>query len=535
MVPTVVEQPIYPREESVPHLDWERLWFPVHTVRLPSVVFAFDTVFHYDMGAGYGGNSIFRVLVLPNEDDMFHQRLMALAKSSQLRRNLSTKAFNQPAWRRLTSLRALRLGRDEKSAALDPEAPPTPVKTEAYNGTVFHIETPDTDEMEVNWYLSKRGAQIDKNVKRIFVISIGVTGLITLCVQCTTKVHTIWPKVAWLGECPYGWEFVPAWLGLALFFFVLGPRALWTTRHIVDPHRVRLDLILVQSIGLLAVLVGGCWWGLWLSKTGIQDYSAGNVFLSCVPVIVQVASVLLPTLRARENDQRRRRQHLLMNYTSFDQVLNDPVMRTELKVFTIRDSCVEAIIFYEEYDKLQRIARTAVQAQFNEEMRTQAEGSGITGTLRRMGSMLPINKSHVSSSKELYESGSNGDPDHGQQAKSSLAARKWAGESQTLSMNNLIAAAKVPGEVRPLFIGFYEMFIRPDAPLVVNVSYETVQECLEKVKKNELTVGMFDKVKEEVFRNLYLNVFSKFLLHMRAEGFYLPPKTPGVADTDTGK
>ncbi|KAI9001955.1 hypothetical protein BC832DRAFT_126642 [Gaertneriomyces semiglobifer] len=345
---------------------------------LPSIP-CFITIWAQDMG----GTAFFvclycRIVRQRQEDDMFHQRLMALAKSSQLRKNLSSKAFNQPAWRRLTSIRALRLGRDEKSTASDPEAPPTPVKSDGYNGTMFHIETPNTDEMEVNWYLTRRGAQIDKNVKRIFVTSIGLTGLITLCVQCTTKVHTIWPKVAWLGECPYGWEFLPAWLGLGLFFFVAGPRALWTTRHIVDPHRVRLDLILVQSIGLLGALVGGLWWALFLKTTGIPDYSAGNLFLSSVPIIVQVASVLLPTLRARETDQRRRRQCLLMNYTSFDQVLNDPVMRTELKVFTIRDSCVEAIIFYEEYDKLQRIARTAVQAQFNEEMRMQADVKSYT-------------------------------------------------------------------------------------------------------------------------------------------------------------
>ncbi|TPX63425.1 hypothetical protein SpCBS45565_g06621 [Spizellomyces sp. 'palustris'] len=504
-------------------------------------------------------------LRLKQENEMFARKLEILSRCGP---ESSEQAQAQSIWRKMVGLRSSEALRDNQllksdsygenksntGYAYQPGAlenvPPLP--SPLYNDfTLFSVTKENAHrQIEVNWYLRQRAAAIDQWMARNFGLSVAFVFVVTMIIQVTTKTHQIWPTIAWTHSCPMGWEFLPAWTFGVVFFFVVCPILLWKLRATKDPHLVQVDVYLCVVVGLPFSVLGLVWW-VFIDPKFPNSFSAGNVFLMMVAITGHISSIVMPLWKAIRDEKRKRRRKLLMNLEHFIMVLDDPVLSYEFRAFTIADSCVELIIFYQEYQNLQRQARAILLSHIPQigdggaNITTDNVLHPLSGFIRRLSNFMQQTPENVEDAEQaigmalanpasLPPNSTVSQPDDaGSRSMSSTSPASLTGSirlsasirkhvrsisngsrhspkrraaldgsAMPASLDDLVAVSPVPKELRPLFVGFFQMFVKYDAPMAVNVSHEVLQSVTGRIERKELVVGMFDRVKDEVVKNL---------------------------------
>ncbi|KAI9105519.1 hypothetical protein DFS34DRAFT_599730 [Phlyctochytrium arcticum] len=495
----------------------------------------------------------------------------------------------------------------------------------AYNDfTLFSISKESADrQMEINWYLRFRTLELNKWIARLFASSIAAIFIVNAIVQISTPRARMWPTVDWTGTCKLVWEFVPAWLYAGSFLGLGCPILLWRLRNTKDPHLVLVDVYICLVVGL-PIALASLAWGLFIDSQFPTSFGAGSMFLVFATVTGHLTSVIMPLMRAFGDERRKRERRILQNMENFMMVLHDPITSGEFEQYTIGDSCVELMIFFQEWQELQRQARAllfantgynptssqisnqdlsnqSIQSHYSLSQQSQpplisrfksllhtggasdedlewdggatgfrkntsttvtteaSTNPGGTGTSESRpsspllpnstvgsvyqsvsaGSVLPVRSASImdfirKAASDRYSAASfmglpYSAPPGGPSVSATPSGQRLPDGSLSgigsppPTLEALVAMSPVPKPIIPLYLGFFQMFVKPDASMAVNCAHNVVQEVVQCVERKELTVGMFNKVKDEVVRNLYLNCFPGFLQSQRARGFYLAP------------
>jgi len=208
-----------------------------------------------------------------------------------------------------------------------------------------------------------------------------------------------------------------------------------------------------------------------------EKTKGGKILFAVLNIYMMFASITLPVIhyyKAKHlNSHYFKDQSNSLQY--FYRVLNTPSLVNELKNIAIKEFSVENVLFWENYQILQRMVY-----RYQMELHKAIE----------MGDETMVSQYDFDS---YYQ----------QQVKSNYA---------TLSMDSYSydPTLIVPREIYPYFKNFYFTFIDSDAPASVNITGRTLKQI-----RNEFqtypTVGMFDNAKNEIVEIMYSSLFPILL------------------------
>ncbi|KAJ3288806.1 hypothetical protein HK104_007951 [Borealophlyctis nickersoniae] len=198
----------------------------------------------------------------------------------------------------------------------------------------------------------------------------------------------------------------------------------------------------------------------------------------------------------------------------FMKVLTDRHLFEEFKAFAATDLCVESPLFFEAYQELQVVAANACARS-----RLLPHGTIIQSSPLATSATLTQPVFQTIRSKLRHASTSTAPSPH--TPTGSTAAPAAAGNTSNQSLTDhsstggskVLASLVVPEEARPKFRAFYDTYISEGAPFEVNLPAETRRSILDAFESSteSLTVGVFDKAKDEVVRNMFFGSFPTFL------------------------
>ncbi|KAJ3181404.1 hypothetical protein HDU85_003724 [Gaertneriomyces sp. JEL0708] len=392
--------------------------------------------------------------------------------------------------------------------------------------------------MEVNWYLRQRAKYIDRRIGQTFVIGVASTFMATCIIQVVTKERRMWPVVD-KGCVDNGWEFCLAWVAGAGFFGFVAPYMLWKLRRAADPAGVQLDVYFSFIVGVPSMFASFLWFNFISPKFGLP-FRLGSLFLMMLPVVLHVMSVVWPVVKCRRWLKERRRRRLGMNMAGLEWVMRNVGMAVEFEEWCLKESCIELFIFLSEYRQLQRQARNILLPPLLATPNEEENHHPLSSVFLRLShrhfakhSPAPTPFAQQSTYFACHNRGPTGlTAAPSLQAVSGVVGLATKGRPSHDIMQ-LFPTLPVPESLETLWIGFYEMFIKTDSPIALNLPHDIVNEVADMVACRQLTVGMFDRCRESVFNSLFLNSYPSFLHHMRERGYYLAPDADSAPSSST--
>jgi len=215
----------------------------------------------------------------------------------------------------------------------------------------------------------------------------------------------------------------------------------------------------------------------------IFDYTKGGRVLFCIITMYMIfSSIVLPCIKCYKSKREKNRyfHEPTSSIQYFYKVLNSPPLIEELKTIAIKEYSVENVLFWENYQVLQKMIYR-YQIEFK-----KAE---------RIGNPRLISQYDF----EGYY----------QQQMQTFSVSSMDDYSYDPNM-------PVPREIMPYYINFYKTFIDSLGPASVNISGATIKHIY-----NEMctypTIGMFDNAKNEIVEMMYSSIFPILLRQNRKQ------------------
>jgi len=213
----------------------------------------------------------------------------------------------------------------------------------------------------------------------------------------------------------------------------------------------------------------------------IYNWTKGGKALYCIIACYMIfASIILPCLKCwsskREKNKYYQKSTNSMQY--FYKVLNSPPLVEELKSIAIKEFSVENVLFWENYQVLQKMVY-----RYQIELK-KAERYGdyrLISLYDFEGYYQQQVQSFSVSSMDDYSY----DPYH-----------------------------PVPREILPYYIIFYQTFINSLSPSAVNISGATIKRIYNELSTYP-TVGIFDNAKNEIVEMMYSSIYPILLRNNR--------------------
>ncbi|KAG4095522.1 hypothetical protein H8356DRAFT_1276326 [Neocallimastix lanati (nom. inval.)] len=215
----------------------------------------------------------------------------------------------------------------------------------------------------------------------------------------------------------------------------------------------------------------------------IYDYTKGGRVLFCIISMYMIfASIILPIMKCY-NSKKEKNKYFHEPTSSiqyFYKVLNSPPLIEELRNIAIKEFSVENVLFWENYQVLQKMIYR-YQIEFK-----RAE---------RIGNPKLISQYDF----EGYY----------QQQLQTFSVSSMDDYSYDPNM-------PVPREIMPYYISFYQTFIDSMGPASVNISGATVKHIYSEMCTYP-TIGMFDIAKNEIVEMMYSSIFPILLRQNRKQ------------------
>ncbi|KAI8810205.1 hypothetical protein BJ742DRAFT_801021 [Cladochytrium replicatum] len=336
---------------------------------------------------------------------------------------------------------------------------------------------------------------------------IGIPGKTTRGLACRIEEWVFWPALGYMG----------------LFLVAIIPVSLFMMRKTNDLHGVRVDvgLTLIAALPSFVLYFVDALF-LWQFST---PYLGPNYFVYPVFAISHFVSVILPLIRTT----RRRRQmgDLTLNMDSFRTVLKEQDMFVSLKKAAVRDFCSEQTIFLEETDILHEhvinlltsppmpippppVSRLGLSAKPSlQSLRTIVSNTAhLSGNSTSNYLSPPVNGGSFSRfpSDGFGTTESVSPADH---------VPAWLMQEPMTPPRNSTSSNIVPTNLVPQYRAVLDVFIRPGAPMELNLSALVRADCVDAVESGIFDVDVFNAAREQVIQSLFLNTFPK-LLHDKA-------------------
>ncbi|KAI8810148.1 hypothetical protein BJ742DRAFT_209155 [Cladochytrium replicatum] len=355
---------------------------------------------------------------------------------------------------------------------------------------------------------------------------------------------------------PRDWWFLPGFTLMGVFIGIVAPVSIWSIRNMRDTFGLRAELLTTLGITI------PCFIAYWVYGLVFWDYT-GYFTPNTLAYFFFAAghgSVIWPLIQLFRHN--RAAKSLALNMESFQKVLSDPTMFASLKELAVRDFCSEQTIFLEEL----RILTAKVRAERVKAVRAsvpnlRSEASAPLLSISFQSKPLdsfdrgfplspsqssPLSYSPYPSSATPYDQPFNfTDASNPSLPRSAVSERTLANRPslQQLSgsyqshrptlpragdnprtpiipgseRSSLDTPTMVPPSLVPQFAAVCAVFIRPGAPMELNLSAAVRSQCMNAAARQPYTVDMFDSAKDQVIQSLFLNTFPK-LVQSKKEG-----------------
>ncbi|KAI8800575.1 hypothetical protein BJ742DRAFT_859970 [Cladochytrium replicatum] len=268
------------------------------------------------------------------------------------------------------------------------------------------------------------------------------------------------------------WWYWPGFGLMCVFAGLAAPISMWSMRNIRDTYGFRLELLITFCVAI------PCYTLYFLFVLVYWNYEGGftpNVLLYFY-FLAGHGSVLFPLVQVFR--QKLDAKRLALNMESFERVLSDPVMFASLKELTASDFCSEQTIFLEEVWSL------------------KAKVLGERGRMHRpytnnLGSITMFVES--SDSLELYPI-----PSRAMQPNKLDENPITSYTTSDIRTDNFV----VPKALVPQFVSICEVFIRPGAPMELNLSAAVRRQCVESIGSQSFPVNVYDAAMDQVIQSL---------------------------------
>ncbi|KAI8811123.1 hypothetical protein BJ742DRAFT_152033 [Cladochytrium replicatum] len=347
------------------------------------------------------------------------------------------------------------------------------------------------------------------------------------------------------------WWFLPGFTLMGVFIGIIAPVSIWSIRNMRDTYGLRAELLTTLGITI------PCFIAYWVYGLVFWDYT-GYFTPNTLAYFFFAAghgSVILPLIQLVLHN--RAAKSLALNMESFQKVLSDPTMFASLKELAVRDFCSEQTIFLEEL----RILTAKVHAENTKALRAsgpnlRSESSApilsISFQNRPLESFergFPLSPSQSSpmsytayplSATPYDRPFSFRDASNPSLPRSTVSDRTLANRPslQQLSASyqslrpslprpgdnprtpmipssersSLDTPVVVPPSLVPQFSAVCDVFIRPGAPMELNLSAAVRSQCVNAAAQQPYTVDMFDAARDQVIQSLFFNTFPKLVL-----------------------
>ncbi|KAI8924090.1 hypothetical protein BC831DRAFT_467506 [Entophlyctis helioformis] len=131
----------------------------------------------------------------------------------------------------------------------------------------------------------------DKVLASVIILGLAMITAITLSITYFSSVTRVLP-VADVNGCRDGWEYVPLWVLVGSFFYVLVPTSLWRVKQLPNDYEV-LPMLYPIAFGGIPVFTVFLVWTYMPGSAREASFPAG-LWLIGIPVITHTATILYP-------------------------------------------------------------------------------------------------------------------------------------------------------------------------------------------------------------------------------------------------
>ncbi|KAJ2331574.1 hypothetical protein GGI00_003191, partial [Coemansia sp. RSA 2681] len=255
-----------------------------------------------------------------------------------------------------------------------PEAAAAAAATTTANRCRFRCK-PES-RLQLTQQLKKYKRLLPYVTERMLVLYVGtavvVVALLTLVINLTDKQFS--PKAI---VCIYYWGFIPGNVFVLVHFALLFPLLLWRVWHVKDAYGIRTDLIICETVGIIAMIITLVWVN---ALSRLQQKFPGLTFIWIYSFFIHASSVFFPLLRAIQHTKQAtespdmsmgmfvlHRQSsasaaasaaqpssVVMTATStrranFNRMMDDPTEYQQFREFAASCFCSELTAFIDEY------------------------------------------------------------------------------------------------------------------------------------------------------------------------------------------
>jgi len=208
-----------------------------------------------------------------------------------------------------------------------------------------------------------------------------------------------------------------------------------------------------------------------------EKTKGGKMLFNIIAIYILFSSIILPLIHYWKSKSQRNKyfQSPVNSLQYFYKILNTPALVNELRDIAIKTFSVENVLFWENYQILQRMVY-----RYQKELHKAIE----------MGDETMVAQYDFDN---YYQ----------QQIKSNYATPSMDSYSYDPTLI-------VPKEIYPYFKSFYYTFIDSDAPACVNITGKTLKQIRNEFRTYP-TVGMFDNAKNEIVEIMYSSLFPILL------------------------
>ncbi|KAJ2508556.1 hypothetical protein IWW47_000549, partial [Coemansia sp. RSA 2052] len=356
--------------------------------------------------------------------------------------------------------------------------------------------------------------------------------------------------------CIYYWGFIPGNVFVLVHFALLFPLLLWRVWHVKDAYGIRTDLIICETVGIIAMIITLVWVN---ALSRLQQKFPGLTFIWIYSFFIHASSVFFPLLRAIQHTKQAtespdmsmgmfvlHRQSsasaaasaaqpssVVMTATStrranFNRMMDDPTEYQQFREFAASCFCSELTAFIDEYQALK--ARTL---QLFERRTTATSHGSFSVTARRQSP--PPTPSTLASNSDIIDDTATTSGLRG------MSRRVAAGtvEDILLQSTELLQArtTSITVSILETVIEIYreesggtelrqfppellvklEMinreFVDPRSFTSVNASPLTVKRFIERMQSKDYSLTLLDEFKSEVLFMLYTDVYTRYVRH----------------------
>jgi uncharacterized membrane protein len=215
--------------------------------------------------------------------------------------------------------------------------------------------------------------------------------------------------------------------------------------------------------------------------TKMYNYTKGGRVLFCIiSTYMILSSITLPCIKCWKSklEQNKYFQEPTSSIQYFYKVLNSPHLLEELKSIAIKEFSVENILFWENYQVLQKMVYR---------YQVDLKKAEIIGNPRLV-------------SQYDFEG-------YYQEQLQAYSVSSMDDYSYNPNM-------QVPREIMPYYINFYHTFIDSLSPASVNISGVSIKHIYSELCSYP-TIGMFDNAKNEIVETMYSSIFPILLRQNR--------------------